>query len=44
MLDITGSRNASLDVAACTAQGVTLCNTIGSDKSETEALDHVHAS
>jgi phosphoglycerate dehydrogenase-like enzyme len=34
MLGITGSRNASLDLAACTVQGVTVCNTVGSDKSE----------
>src|SRR3984957_410465 len=34
MLGITGSRNASLDVAACTAQGVIVCCTIGSGKSE----------
>ncbi len=34
MLGITGSRNASLDVAACTAQGVLVCNTVGSDKTE----------
>jgi lactate dehydrogenase-like 2-hydroxyacid dehydrogenase len=34
MLGITGSRNASLDVAACTAQGVVVCNTVGSGKSE----------
>jgi phosphoglycerate dehydrogenase-like enzyme len=34
MLAITGSRNASLDVAACTAQGVVVCNTVGSGKSE----------
>jgi phosphoglycerate dehydrogenase-like enzyme len=34
MLGITGSRNASLDVAACTTQGVVVCNTVGSDKTE----------
>ena len=34
MLGITGSRNASLDMAACTAQGVVVCNTVGSGKSE----------
>jgi phosphoglycerate dehydrogenase-like enzyme len=34
MLGITGSRNASLDLAACTAQGVVVCNTVGSGKSE----------
>jgi phosphoglycerate dehydrogenase-like enzyme len=33
MLGITGSRVASLDVAACTAQGVMVCNTVGSGKS-----------
>jgi phosphoglycerate dehydrogenase-like enzyme len=34
MLGITGSRNASLDLAACTAQRVLVCNTLGSNKSE----------
>ncbi len=34
MLGITGSRNASLDVLACTAQGVMVCNTVGGDKTE----------
>jgi phosphoglycerate dehydrogenase-like enzyme len=34
MLGITGSQNAVLDVAACTAQGVMVCNTVGSGKSE----------
>jgi phosphoglycerate dehydrogenase-like enzyme len=34
MLGITGSRNATLDVAACTAQGVMVCNTAGGSKSE----------
>ena len=34
MLGITGSQNALLDVAACTAQGVLVCNTLGSSKSE----------
>ena len=27
MLGITGAKNASLDVAACTARGVVVCNT-----------------
>ena len=34
MLGITGSKNAVLDVAACTAQGIVVCNTVGSDTSE----------
>jgi phosphoglycerate dehydrogenase-like enzyme len=34
MLGITGSKNAVLDVAACTAQGVLVCNTVGGGKSE----------
>ena len=34
MLGITGSRNASLDLPACSAQGVMVCNTVGSDESE----------
>jgi phosphoglycerate dehydrogenase-like enzyme len=34
MLSITGARNASLDVAACTARSVIVCNTIGSGGSE----------
>jgi phosphoglycerate dehydrogenase-like enzyme len=34
MLGITGSRNASLDVPACTAQGLMVCNTVGGGKSE----------
>jgi phosphoglycerate dehydrogenase-like enzyme len=34
MLGITGSQNAVLDVAACTAQGVVVCNTVGGAKSE----------
>ena len=29
MISITGAANASLDVAACTRQGVTVCNTAG---------------
>ncbi len=29
MIGITGAANASLDVAACTRQGVTVCNTAG---------------
>jgi len=34
MLGITGSQNALLDVAACTVQGVVVCNTVGGGKSE----------
>ncbi len=34
MLGITGSRNATLDVSACTAQGVTVCNTVEGSKTE----------
>src|ERR1035437_1454177 len=34
MLGITGSRIASLDVPACTTQGVVVCNTVGGGKSE----------
>jgi phosphoglycerate dehydrogenase-like enzyme len=34
MLGITGSYNRSLDTAACTAQGVVVCNTVGSGASE----------
>jgi phosphoglycerate dehydrogenase-like enzyme len=34
MLGITGLRNASLDVPACTAQGVVVCNTVGGGKTE----------
>jgi phosphoglycerate dehydrogenase-like enzyme len=34
MLGITGSRNALLDVPACTAQGVVVCNTVGSGNTE----------
>ncbi len=34
MMGITGSQNAVLDVAACTAQGVTVCNTVGAGKTE----------
>ncbi len=30
LLCFTGARNASVDVAACTARGVTVCNTTGS--------------
>jgi len=29
MISITGASNASLDVAACTRQGITVCNTVG---------------
>jgi phosphoglycerate dehydrogenase-like enzyme len=29
MLGITGTRNASLDISACTARGVIVCNTVG---------------
>lgn len=34
MLGITGSHNRSLDTAACTAQGVVICNTVSSGASE----------
>src|SRR5271170_6612974 len=34
MLAITGARNASLDVAACTARGVVVCNTEGTGGGE----------
>ncbi len=34
MLGITGSQNAVLDVAACTAQGVMVCNTVGGRNTE----------
>ncbi len=34
MLGITGSQNALLDMAACTVQGVMVCNTVGGGKSE----------
>ncbi len=34
MLGITGARNLSCDVDACTARGVTVCNTEGSGSSE----------
>ena len=29
MLGMTGARNASLDMAACTARGIVVCNTVG---------------
>lgn len=34
MLGITGARNPSLDLSACTARGVVVCNTIGSGATE----------
>jgi phosphoglycerate dehydrogenase-like enzyme len=34
MLGITGARNLSLDMSACTARGVVVCNTIGGGASE----------
>jgi phosphoglycerate dehydrogenase-like enzyme len=34
MLGITGAKNASLDVPACTARGVVVCNTTGSPGSQ----------
>jgi len=34
MFGITGSYNRSLDTAACTAQGVVVCNTVGNDAVE----------
>jgi phosphoglycerate dehydrogenase-like enzyme len=39
MLGITGVRNASLDVPACTAQGVLVCNTVGSGGGEAAAAE-----
>jgi phosphoglycerate dehydrogenase-like enzyme len=39
MLGITGSRNAVLDVVACTEQGITVCNTVGSGQSETATAE-----
>jgi phosphoglycerate dehydrogenase-like enzyme len=37
LLCFTGARNASVDVAACTARGVTVCNTVGSRTSHATA-------
>ena len=37
LLCFTGARNASVDVAACTARGVTVCNTTGSRPSHATA-------
>ena len=34
MLGITGARNLSLDLPACTARGVAVCNTVGGGASE----------
>jgi phosphoglycerate dehydrogenase-like enzyme len=34
MLGITGARNLSLDIPACTARGVVVCNTVGGAASE----------
>ena len=37
LLCFTGARNASVDVAACTARGVTVCNTVGNRTSHATA-------
>lgn len=37
MLGMTGARNASLDIAACTARGVVVCNTVAAPSSTNEA-------
>jgi phosphoglycerate dehydrogenase-like enzyme len=34
MLGITGVRNASLDLAACTAHGIVVCHTVGDGRSD----------
>jgi len=34
MLGITGVRNASLDMAACTARGIVVCHTVGDGRSD----------
>src|ERR1700757_2165541 len=34
MLGMTGTRNASLDTAACTARGIVVCNTTGGNNNE----------
>jgi phosphoglycerate dehydrogenase-like enzyme len=39
MLGITGTKNASLDLQACTAQGVVVCKTTGSSDSESAAAE-----
>jgi phosphoglycerate dehydrogenase-like enzyme len=39
LLGITGSRNASLDTAACTARGVVVCNTAGGAMTEGAAAE-----
>jgi phosphoglycerate dehydrogenase-like enzyme len=39
MLGITGTKNASLDMAACTARGIVVCSTTGSSGSESAAAE-----
>ena len=39
MLGITGAKNASLDVAACTARGVVVCNTAGSPAGQSSTAE-----
>jgi phosphoglycerate dehydrogenase-like enzyme len=39
MLGITGRKNASLDLEACTARGIVVCNTAGSSGSESAAAE-----
>ena len=39
MLGITGHANASLDLAACTARGIVVCNTISEDTGEFAAAE-----
>jgi len=39
MLGMTGARNRSLDMAACTARGVIVCNTVGDGSGETATAE-----
>jgi phosphoglycerate dehydrogenase-like enzyme len=39
MLGITGARNLSLDLAACTRRGVVVCNTVGSSGAESATAE-----
>ena len=39
MLGITGASNASLDLAACTARGVVVCNTVGGTVSQASTAE-----
>ena len=39
MLGITGARNASLDVAACTARGIVVCNTTSDGRSDSATAE-----